>query len=326
MKILVISDLHITKDSTHSNTPWVAHICQFIKTYYASEVLIIVLGDVVDKGGIDGESAFKAADDIFYFIEHELSSIKYKIIFIPGNHDYCDSNLHLFRHFCYKYQSPSVNFDFSQKTTFHYIVEEFNFIMTDSIRGGDFGIPGRLDLPAIKSCILPDKENIIFMHHSLLFEDTSDHTGVIYLSEVKKSLGQNQISFIIHGHAHAARNFDIDKQCKMIGVGSLGVKDPQIMNESEQFIKIQIRRRRIEAIVNWLWRGGEKCFSRIPIYPDTTLKYEYSDLVPRKLYSSPENHIPRFVMPRDCTTANERVRYLAPEKKNAFLMCVCEKN
>ena len=154
MRIIILSDLHITPDSNYDSTSWVNNFCNFIKSKYYPETLILVLGDVINNDGENGELAFNAANEIFSYIESELSSVNYKIAFIPGNHDYCNGSLSAFEQFCRRHQTiPAEPLPFSQGTTFNLTVESFNFILTDSICDKNYGIAGRLDLAAIRACI-----------------------------------------------------------------------------------------------------------------------------------------------------------------------------
>ena len=127
MRILILSDLHITPDSDSNSTPWVNNFCNFMRNKYYPDTLILVLGDVINNDGKSGEMAFNAASKIFSYIESELSSVNYKIAFIPGNHDYCNGNLSAFEQFCRRHQTiPADPLLFSRETTFNFTVENFN--------------------------------------------------------------------------------------------------------------------------------------------------------------------------------------------------------
>ncbi|NCB62053.1 MAG: hypothetical protein EOM52_00315 [Clostridia bacterium] len=320
MRVLILSDLHIAPYSNNDSTPWVSNFCCFIKNgkYYA-DTLILVLGDIISNDGKSGEMAFGAADKIFTYIESELAAFNYKIAFIPGNHDYCNGTLDAFDQFCRRHQTAtSEPLVFSYETTFNYTVGNFNFIFTDSIREKNYGIAGRLDLDSLHACILADKENMLFMHHSLLFEDPSDHTGIIQQPLAMDFLKQHGVKFVFHGHAHAMRDFVINGDCKLFGVGSIGVEDPGTDNEKEQFLEVQINGRSIEAVANWLWRGGSKRYIEYCIFPSSSREYDSGDLIPRKPYENPENYIERYVLPRDIASQDEVTRYFSLDKKTTL--------
>ncbi|WP_195464945.1 metallophosphoesterase [Faecalispora jeddahensis] len=328
MRVLILSDLHIAPYSNYDSPPWVNNFCSFIKNgkYYA-DTLILILGDIIRNDGKSGEMAFGAADKIFSYIESELTDVNYKIAFIPGNHDYCNGTLDAFDQFCRRHQTAtSEPFAFSYGTTFNYTIGNFNFIFTDSIREKNFGIAGRLDLDSLHACILADKENILFMHHSLLSEDSSDHTGIIQQPQAMDFLKQHGVKFVFHGHAHAMRDFVINGDCKLFGVGSMGVEDPGIDNEKEQFLEVQINGRSIEAVANWLWRGGSKRYRKDCIYPDWLTEYDSGDLIQRIPYENPENYIERYVLPRDIASQDEVTRYFSLDKKTTlFDACMKER-
>lgn len=326
MRIIVISDLHITADSNYDSIPWVNNFCNFIKggKYYA-ETLILVLGDIINNDGKNGELAFEAADKIFTYIENELLDVNYRIVFIPGNHDYCNKNLDAFNRFCRSHQTTSSEpFDFSCKKTFHISVDDINLIFTDSIQNKDYKKPGQLDYASISSCIRSDKENILFMHHSLLFEDLSDHTGVIQQPEAVNFLKKYGIEFVFHGHTHAMRSLGANGECKLFGVGSIGKENPGIDNEKEQFIEVQISGKHVESVANWLWRGGMKEYRKDCIYPITQYNYDSGESIPRIKYEKPEGYIKRYVLPRNIASENGVTRLFALDKK-VTLFDVCKK-
>ncbi|MGI6325510.1 MAG: metallophosphoesterase [Saccharofermentanales bacterium] len=320
MRIIILSDLHITSDSNYDSIPWVNNLCSFIKNgkYYA-DTLIVVLGDIIDNDGKNSEIAFEAADRIFSYIKAKFSTVNYKIAFVPGNHDYCNGNLNTFDRFCRRHQTASPEtFVFSDRTTFNMPMGDINLIFTDSIQKKDYGIPGQLDLESIRSCILPDKENLLFMHHSLLFEDLSDHTGIIQQPAALNFLKQHGIKFVFHGHAHAMRNYEVNGNCRLFGVGSIGVEDPGIDNEKEQFLEVQVSGKCIEAVVNWLWRGGDGKYREYCIYPDSSRNYGSGEMIPYFPYEEPEDYIERYVLPYDIASQDEVTRYFALDKKTTL--------
>lgn len=326
MRVLILSDLHILPGESFTSAPWINNFCNFLKSKYYSDTLIIVLGDIIDNNGKSWGSAFDAADTIFSHIEKELENVPYRIIFVPGNHDYCDGNLSKFDWFCQKHQTlPVDDSSFACQSTIHFSVEDINFILTDSIQDKNYRLPGKLDIEAIRSCLCSDKENILFMHHSILFEDSYDHTGIINQPEAITFLQENNIKFVFHGHAHATRHYTVLNECISFGVGSIGVKDPGIDNEKEQFFEIQLHGNNIEAIANWLWRGGTSTYERIIIYPTQYEKFSDSNLIPFIQYNDPDNYIQRYILPRDQAAGDEIIKQFSfDEKITLFDACIKE--
>ncbi|MEG1726192.1 MAG: hypothetical protein RR313_12450, partial [Anaerovoracaceae bacterium] len=106
--------------------------------------------------------------------------------------------------------------------------------------------------------------------------------------------------------------------------GSMGVENPGIDNEKEQFLEVQINGRSIEAVANWLWRGGGKRYRKDCIYPDPLTEYDSGDLIERIPYENPKNYIERYVLPRDIASQDEVTRYFSLDKK-ATLFDACMK-
>lgn len=329
MRVLIISDLHIEPTSSCLTSTWVNNFCDFISSTYTEDTLLFILGDIISNDGKHWNAAFDAADNIFSHIETTIyeSAANYKIAFVPGNHDYCDKSLERFDQFCSKHQTAySVCPRFSESTTFNFVVENFNFIMTDSIQDKNYAYPGKLDIESIRSHIHPDKENILFMHHSLFFEDSENHTGVVNQPQTVEFLREIGIKFVFHGHAHAAREFGKHNDCTMLfGVGSIGVENPGITNEQEQFLEISINGNKLEAVANWLWRGGEKQYENFLVYPKLTTKYSANNLIPYIRYIEPENYIKRYVLPREIANKDHFIELLSLENKKTTLFDVCLK-
>lgn len=317
MRILLLSDLHISPGSDQNTFAWVTHFCNFMKSTYDRETFLFVLGDVIEGGTA---AAFNSADRIFSHIESELAGVPYKIAFLPGNQDSCDGSLKPFTRFCREHQTLGANtFDFSRDSVWNHSIGKFNFISADSLHGRNYGNPGSLDLEEIRRCICPQKTNVLLTHHSLLFEDDSDHTGVINQGAVFHFLAEQHIDFVFHGHVHAMRSYSCSEQGWIFGVGSMRKGLSGLVNEDEQFLELQIHGPRIEAVMNWLWRGGEEQYNRLQLYPDGRKHYAGDALRLKKDCPEPEGYIERFVMPRSLATADEVTRYFGWEKRIPLL-------
>lgn len=326
MRIILLSDLHINPGNDQNDVSWVKHFCNFMNSNYCSDTLIFVLGDIVDKGSINREAAYDAADRIFSYIESRLSSVHYQIAFLPGNHDYCDNNLNAFMQFCKRHQTfGTVIFDFLQRNTWNFWYENFNFIFVDSIQDGNHALPGSIDITNACDCVLPDKTNVLLMHHSLLFEDAYNHTGIINQPETVDFISRHNIGFVFHGHSHATRGFQIGGHCLQYGIGSIGTGLSGLLNEDEQFLELQTNGHSIEGIAKWQWHGGAAKYEMCLLYPDTVKHYESGELIPRIKYDVLENYIERYVMPRDLASADELTRYFSEGKKTT-LFEVCQKD
>lgn len=298
MRVIVLSDLHIGSKDTPESLSWVSHLCSYILSCTYHPTYIFFLGDIVDKGGIAGEMAFRAANDVFSFIEKTLEHVPFSYMFLPGNHDYSQGTLSLFSDFCKKREARiGTPFDYTRKSTWSLCLEQINFIFTDSIQGGDYSRPGKIRLEDVESCIQPNKSNVLLMHHSLIYEDDSDHSGVVNQADCIDFLEKNKLSFVFHGHVHASRPFDIQGN-KLIGIGTIreDIKDTPV-NENAQFLELQISGNRIESVDRRQWQGGVERYERIQMYPDTGKQYDNFDSIAQIPYDKPANQIGRLVAP-----------------------------
>lgn len=326
MRIILLTDLHIDSSRIPEDVLWVSHFCDFLNQNFSKKTLIIILGDIVDRGD---PSAFEAADKIFSYIESKTASVYYNLVFIPGNHDYCNGTLDYFTEFCKKHQkSNEATFLFSQKSTWNITDGSYNFIFTDSIQEKRYDLPGYIDIKGVSDCICTDtdKVNILFMHHSLTFEDNYSHTGISNQKETIDFLKQNNIKAVFHGHAHATRGIDVDSSFLHFGVGPIGndIENP-LPNENEQFFELKLGHSNIEAIANWMWRGGSQRYIPQSIFPDPTPQHHSGELIPRKSYTCPEQYLKRYLTLWDSEYAlQDKTTLFEVSRRQKYIICLAE--
>lgn len=300
MRVIFLSDLHITSASSPETSPWVQHFCDYLCSTCAEPIYIFVLGDIITGGD---ELAFQAASAIFDFIKHKLQFIDHHFFFLPGNHDYCCSNLTAFQSFVDAYQSKICPiFNFLTEKTWNIAIEETNFIVTDSINNGQYDDPGILDVSGIKRCSKPNLKNILLLHHSIEFEDGGNHTGIVNKQDAIACFQECIISHIFHGHAHATRNLGLPDQIFHLGVGSIGLvneKLSDLVNEQDQFLEIQISGKYVESVTNWIFRGGEQQYRDTVVFPQTVSYYKNRADVLITSHDAPSNYIDRYVLTRE---------------------------
>ena len=299
MEFLMISDLHIKKDSRIEDLKWVSHFCKYISVHVGTEpVVIFVLGDIIDQGK---KEAFETADIVFQQIKKLVSPAVLHFIFIPGNHDYCEGKLEAFNVFCQKHQSKLLanHVDFTQQKTWQVEKDSTNFILCDSINDGKYSEPGILDISGIQNSFLADKENILLLHHRLLFEDKGKNGGIVNQTQVLSALQTMNIRFVFQGHAHFSTEKTLISGIRTYGVGSLGV-DSEAMswveNECDQFTKLTTFGGKVESIENLLYRGGMESFSSNLVYPNSNSEYSDGTGIPYVEYPPIDDYIPRKVM------------------------------
>lgn len=324
MRFLFISDLHIKQNTRPEDTNWVAHFCRYIAENAGMDpVIVFVLGDVIDQGI---PAAFNAADEFFSYIKAQVSPIDIQFIFLPGNHDYCDTDLSPFLAFCQKHQSRIVkHVNFTEKNTWQIEFGQMNFILADSMGPREHGEPGLLDVTEIGSAFIAGKNNVLLMHHRLLFEDTSSSAGVVNQYDVLAMLKRLGIHFVLQGHAHFSKEYDLSDDIHVFGVGSMG-KDAEEMgewveNEYDQFVVMSVDGNRVESIDNMLFRGGEKRFASQLLYPRTHDEYSDGSGIPLIEYQSVEGYIARTVMKRE--EAQDPIARCFNDNSESSLYSVC---
>lgn len=326
MRVLMLTDLHIRSGSEPASIHWVGEFCKFLRCNCSETAYIFILGDIIDKGD---PGAFAAADLIFSCIEQELKGFDYHFFFLPGNHDYCNGGLEEFDRFVQSHQSDIANAASFRRAKAHCVkIGQINFIMTDSINAGNYKLPGVLDLEAISKCVRAEAKNVLLLHHSLIFEDSATHTGIVELPKVLEFLKVNKIEYVFHGHSHATRNLSPDSKVFHYGVGSIGVNADELsglINEQEQFLEVQINETYIERVTNWLYRGGEQGYKDTIIYPQLNRSYNDRAVVEQIKYPCPENYIQRYVKEREQTEDDEFNLFFEGKKKTS-LANVLQKN
>ena len=299
MRVIFLSDLHITSASSPDTPPWVQHFCDFVCSTYSGPTYIFVLGDIINGGD---KLAFQNASQIFDYIKQRLQYIDHHFFFLPGNHDYCDSTLNAFQQFVKSHQSSLCPvFDFLSRKTWNVIIEDINFIVTDSINDGKYDIAGILDLQGIKHCTSSSLTNVLLLHHSIEFEDKGTHTGITNKTDSVRCFTEYDISHIFHGHAHATRNIGLPDRIFHCGVGSIGLpteKLNDLINEQEQFLEVKISSKYVESVSNWLFRGGEQRYMETLLHPVNYAYYQDRSAALLNSYDPPESYIERYVLTR----------------------------
>ena len=326
MKFLMISDLHIRKDSRIENMKWVSNLCKYMLEYAGVDpVFVFVLGDIIDRGE---KEAFDAADEVFRLIKERTLPVEIHFIFLPGNHDYCEDNLSAFTAFCKKHQSRLANsIDFTVQNTWQIEIDNINFILCDSMNGRKYSEPGLLEISGVQNAFIAGKENILLMHHRLLSEDEKANGGIVNQQQVFSALQSMNIRFVFQGHAHiSTKNNLLDGICAF-GVGSMGINSEDLTwteNEYNQFIKVTTYNGILESVENMLYRGGKKSFTAELLYPNLQKTYSDGTGIPYIDYHVINDYIPREVMQRE-KAQDSFARYFNSDYKTS-LPNVCWNN
>lgn len=244
MKIIQLTDLHLTKNDTDKRTGIFDGLTgmnqNFLKIINHSEVttadIILVTGDVTDKGDTESWE--------FFWREIKKAKLSKKTLVIPGNHDVCcldligrenpKSTLVLEDYRKLK-KGLSIN---QQKTSFPCIeLKSYKRLAIFSVNSNNMGNTGVVDnaigiiskqeLESFEKLLQETKENeasvkvkLLLMHHSPFLPNESypfgsemDRNSSDILLELCRKYG---INIILHGHLHQDKNRKIGKM-KIIG-------------------------------------------------------------------------------------------------------------
>ena len=234
MRFYILSDLHIQYPNDEAPTQWVDHFCTFLRSNPFEETWIFILGDIIDKGN---DQAYVIAERIFSKLSMQFQDDRFHFVFLPGNHDYCDGNLNAYTSFTQRHQTSRIGYlNFNTQRVWNFEYEDVNFILADSVQDGNYRLPGCLDLEGIQQHFVPEKTNMLFLHHSLLFEDHYDHSGIVDQGATFDLLRDIGISFVFHSHTHTTRFQTLGENIHQYGIGSIR---SGLSGESNENVTIQ---------------------------------------------------------------------------------------
>lgn len=158
MRFFMISDLHLSNQGSKiADSTFQALYEKIRKNISLDEhLLFIVLGDIIDKGNIEG---YVSAEKYFSSLRHELKDYKIKFEFIPGNHDLVNGSLSDFDTFISK---MGVDYSFSNNPVVAKEYGNVNFIFADSNLSRDYKSSCEINLEEICLKVIKDKQNILF--------------------------------------------------------------------------------------------------------------------------------------------------------------------
>ena len=152
MRFFMLSDLHLGQDIVLEKAKeQMKDLCGRIRADIDPDetILFIIMGDIVNKSDV---RAFDIAKECLDCICDNLTGMKVKFEFVPGNHDLPNGNIYPFDKFITQYNS---NCCFRKKGAYSVVYEDVNFIFADSNMLRDHKLPGKLDLEAIQGEIKP---------------------------------------------------------------------------------------------------------------------------------------------------------------------------
>ncbi|MDR2571262.1 MAG: metallophosphoesterase [Oscillospiraceae bacterium] len=327
MKIVMMSDLHISKESKVAKYKVVLGSLArlLIDNINQNEVVILLFcGDIIDKGEKEAKESFSNAkiiiDHLKECLERNFKSVLFR--FVPGNHDICDRNLNDFDEFTAAYTGTEV-FCFSYKDVYDELIMGINFIYANSNINGNRKI-ARTNWEEIEKCISNVYCNLIIAHHSLLSENDDDGDEVkesalrggsrFFLS----SFGNHAKCYYLHGDSHREFALQFDERV-MFGVAPLF---SVIEDIGKQFLLFNIKYGNILTVEKCIYDGDRKTFHPTLIFPVR------KKIAPARkiIYQFQDGYIRRKVAPFDMVQEGGFELYFAIDKKKSlFDTCIEEK-
>lgn len=199
MKLLIISDLHFDKENDWDfiniiTKGMISKVKRRTKDY--EELIVIVLGDIIHRGG-DGNLSekFSEAEKFIDRLKKEFSNIKF--LFIPGNHEIVVKGEEptRFNEFCKKHSYKKEILFTKECSVYAFEEAGINIILADSTLNRYHAADGKIDVQAIKDNL--KMKNLIFMHHPPCKIEGVDRSVVN-----TKELIATRANFIFYGHQH----------------------------------------------------------------------------------------------------------------------------
>lgn len=268
MRFFMLSDLHLGQDTVLENAKeQMKDLCGRIRADIDPDetILFIIMGDIVNKSDV---RAFDIAKECLDCICDNLTGMKVKFEFVPGNHDLPNGNIYPFDKFITQYNS---NCCFRKKGAYSVVYEDVNFIFADSNMLRDHKLPGKLDLEAIQGEIKPMR-NLLFCHHGFEQSYEGDHDTVYNARTVLNKLQDMKIDFVFHGHTHRSEASLTKNGIVEIGCGTIYGDTSWMDGIQNQFSVGYIRDKKIIAVDRFvISKDGGGVYPRETIYPRQTI-------------------------------------------------------
>lgn len=178
MKILQISDLHVTKDSKlEQYMPKIECMLKAIKSEVDENesIIVMVCGDLVDKGDPSG---YPIVHEILSTMRNRLSSHRLLFKFTPGNHEINECATNKLEDFGKFLTDFGVSADIANTKVVKACHEGINFIILNSCANFNTKY-GEVDLSALNSELEGVRGPVIWVGHHTMFSRYSDDASSI---------------------------------------------------------------------------------------------------------------------------------------------------
>ena len=268
MKLFQISDLHLdgSIDLNEYKTMLKKMAEVIIKESDNSNIVyIICCGDIVNKGNNFGYST--SAKYVFDYLKSEIKNKDIDFLFVPGNHDLCNSDFSAFCEFITDYNT---RLDFCHNNVILYNTPKLDFLLINSEFHKDIKY-GNIDLKQVSTQLEKAKNPVIIvMHHTLMSRYAEDRSPLSNAYGLLDQIENNNVIGVLHGHTHGFSNILIGSNCRIVGVGSLFKYIPNCNN---QFNVIEISQRCIETVTNYRYHFDLDSFNQVLLYKNQMNSY-----------------------------------------------------
>lgn|GEM_PF-5031309 len=290
MKALLLSDFHFSKSTEYDRVICMANkIIDVINNQLEDdEVLIINLGDVVDKADPTG---YDFAKNLYNYIINMIDKQCF-FAFVPGNHDLCQEtkSFQAFDRFANQFTKESFNFDAMNSYMYH--CDGNNFVLTNSVFEKDHK-KASLDYFSLYSVKHDNSPCILVVHHGVIAGTDNNNEQIATITTqdqlivMAKHLGVN---YYLHGHTHIRNIYDHFPSIDGIKVIGVGPTFETRFADVPQFMILDIENGEIRNTETFFYNYSEERY--IAKESKTSKKYD-----PVKQYSGSQDYIQRFVIP-----------------------------
>ena len=291
MKALLLSDFHFCETTEFDRVIGMANrIIDLINNQINDdEILIINLGDVVDKADSTG---YEYAKNLYNYLINQINKQCY-FAFVPGNHDLYENNetktFQAFDRFANQFAKESFNFNAMNSYLFQCAGNDY--ILTNSVFEKDHG-KASLDYPSIYNVKNNKSPCVLVAHHGIITGVDNTNTQITTIKtqdqfiDMANHLG---VHYFLHGHTHVRNKYDHFLSLDGIKVIGVGPSFEKQFADVPQFMILDIDDGVIRNTETFFYNFNEKKYIAKESKP-----VNKRDSV--KLYSGSQDYIQRFVV------------------------------
>lgn len=287
MKALLLSDFHFCKSTIFDRVICMVNsIIDVINNQTHDNILILNLGDIVDKADHDG---YEYAKSLYNYMINKINKQCY-FAFVPGNHDLYENNetktFQAFDRFANQFAEESFNFDALNSHLFQFNGNDL--ILTNSVFEKDHK-KASLDYSSIYSEKNTNSPCILLAHHGIITGVDNNNKQITTITtqdqfiNMANSLG---VHYFLHGHTHVRNRFDHFPTLDGIKVIGVGPAFEALYSDVPQFMMLDVEEGEINNVEPYFYSYKEKKYiareSKAVKKNDSITQYEgYQDYIQR---------------------------------------------